>query len=93
MSLLLPSAVPSIPRFTGTLITPDDEAYETARHVHNQMIDRRPALIAQCHSIPDVAAALAYVRVNDLEVAVRAGSDRALRVGPGRRRRARVCAQ
>jgi hypothetical protein len=74
MSLLLPSAAPSIPRFTGTLITPDDEAYETERHVHNQMIDRRPALIAQCHSVPDIAAALAYARVNDLEVAVRAGS-------------------
>jgi FAD/FMN-containing dehydrogenase len=74
MSLLLPSAAPSIPRFAGTLITPDDMAYETARHVHNRMVDRRPALIAQCHSVPDVAAALAYARANDLEVAVRGGS-------------------
>jgi FAD binding domain-containing protein/berberine-like enzyme len=74
MSLLLPSAAPTIPRFTGTLIGPDDEAYETARHVHNQMIDRRPALIAQCHSVPDVAAALAYAQREGLEIAVRGGS-------------------
>src|SRR5215211_1678640 len=57
MSLLLPSSAPAIPRFNGTLIGPDDEGYEEARHVHNQMIDRRPALIARCHSVPDIAAA------------------------------------
>jgi FAD/FMN-containing dehydrogenase len=74
MSLLLPSSAPSIPRFNGTLIGPDDEGYEEARLVYNQMIDRRPALIAQCHSVPDVAAALAYARRHELEVAVRAGS-------------------
>src|SRR5215213_3980163 len=74
MSLLLPSSAPAIPRFNGTLIGPDDEGYEEARHVHNQMIDRRPALIARCHSVPDIAAALAYARRARLEVAVRAGS-------------------
>jgi hypothetical protein len=37
------------------------------------MIDRRPALIARCESVPDVAAALAYARAEGLEVAVRAG--------------------
>jgi FAD/FMN-containing dehydrogenase len=72
MSLLLPSA-PIIPRFTGTLIGPDDDGYETARRVYNGMIDRRPALIARCESVPDVAAALAYARAEGLEVAVRAG--------------------
>jgi len=73
MSLLLPAA-PSIPRFNGTLIGPDDEGYEEARQVHNQMIDRRPALIARCESVPDVAAALAYARREGLEIAVRGGS-------------------
>jgi FAD/FMN-containing dehydrogenase len=38
------------------------------------MIDKRPALIARCESVQDVAAALAYARREDLEVAVRAGS-------------------
>jgi FAD/FMN-containing dehydrogenase len=74
MSLLLPSSAPSIPRFNGTLIGPDDDGYETARHVNNQMIDKRPALIARCESVQDVAAALAYARREELEVAVRAGS-------------------
>ena len=73
MSLLLPSSAPSIPRFSGTLLTPDDEGYDAALRVHNGMIDRRPALIAQCESVPDVAAALAYARAEGLEVAVRAG--------------------
>jgi hypothetical protein len=74
MSLLLPSAAPSIPRFSGTLIGPDDEGYETLRHVHNRMVDRRPALIARCESVADVTAALAYARREGLEVAVRGGS-------------------
>jgi hypothetical protein len=74
MSLLLPSSAPSIPRFNGTLIGPDDDGYDVARQVHNQMIDRRPALIARCESVQDVAAALAYARREELEVAVRAGS-------------------
>ena len=72
MSLLLPSSAPSIPRFTGTLIGPDDDGYDSARRVHNRMIDRRPALIARCESIQDVAAALAYARREGLELAVRA---------------------
>jgi FAD binding domain/Berberine and berberine like len=72
MSLLLPSA-PSIHRFTGTLIGPEDDGYDAARRVYNAMVDRRPALIARCESISDVAAALAHARERGMEVAVRAG--------------------
>ena len=42
MSLLLPSS-PAIHRFTGTLIGPDDDGYDTARRVYNGMVDRYPA--------------------------------------------------
>jgi FAD/FMN-containing dehydrogenase len=73
MSLLLPSSVPAIHRFSGTLIGPDDDDYDAARRVHNGMIDRRPALIARCESVGDVAAALRYARAEGLEVAVKAG--------------------
>jgi FAD/FMN-containing dehydrogenase len=73
MSLLLPSSVPTIHRFSGTLIGPDDDGYDAARSVYNGMIDRRPALIARCESVADIAAALRYARAAGLEVAVKAG--------------------
>jgi hypothetical protein len=73
MSLLLPSS-PSIHRFNGTLIGPDDDGYDAARRVFNAMIDCRPALIARCESTSDVAAALAHARAHGMEVAVRGGA-------------------
>jgi hypothetical protein len=73
MSLLLPSS-PAIHRFTGTLIGPDDDGYETARRVYNGMIDRHPALIARCESVADVSAALLHARQHGMEVAVRGGA-------------------
>jgi hypothetical protein len=72
MSLLLPSS-PAIHRFTGTLIGPDDDGYDAARRVYNGMVDRSPALIAQCESIADVSAALLHARAHGMEVAVRGG--------------------
>src|SRR3954468_12671681 len=59
--------------FGGRLIGPGDPAYEDARAVYNAMIDRRPALIAQCADTQDVAAAIAYARAHDLLVAIRGG--------------------
>ena len=60
-------------RFDGELIGPDDAGYDEARSIFNSMIDRRPALIAQCESDADVAAALAHAREQGLEVAIRSG--------------------
>jgi FAD binding domain/Berberine and berberine like len=73
MSLLLPSS-PAIHRFTGTLIGPDDDGYDTARRVYNGMIDRYPALIARCESVADVTAALMHARQHGMEVSVRGGA-------------------
>ncbi len=61
----------------GQLIAPGDDAYETARKVHNGMIDRRPRLIARCADVGDVIAALRFGRENNLPVAVRGGGHNA----------------
>ena len=57
----------------GSLITPKDENYNSARQVWNGMIDRRPAIIARCLGAADVIQAVNFARDNDLLVAVRGG--------------------
>jgi len=57
----------------GPLLFPGTKAYEAARQVFNGMIDRRPALIAQCLGASDVKAVIDYARTHDLPVAVRGG--------------------
>jgi FAD/FMN-containing dehydrogenase len=59
--------------FSGDIIQATDDGYDVARSVFNAMIDRRPAVIAQCQSSDDVVAALAFAADNGLEVAVRGG--------------------
>jgi FAD/FMN-containing dehydrogenase len=60
-------------RFSGTLIGPGHERYDAARRVHNGLIDRRPALVAQCAGSADIALAIALAREHGLEIAVRGG--------------------
>ena len=57
----------------GTVIAPDDGAYDEARRVWNAMIDRHPALIARCAGVDDVVVALRFAREARLPVAVRGG--------------------
>ncbi len=57
----------------GVVLTPGDAGFDEARSVFNAMIDRRPAIIAQCRDASDVAAALASARKEGLEVSVRGG--------------------
>ncbi|MCZ6592689.1 MAG: FAD-binding oxidoreductase [Alphaproteobacteria bacterium] len=59
--------------FSGHILLPGDEGFETARRVHNGMIDRRPAVIARCIGSADVVDALAFAIEHDLEIAVRGG--------------------
>ena len=60
-------------RATGSVITPDDAAYDEARTIHNGLIDRKPALIVRARTTEDVVAALALARDAGLEVSVRGG--------------------
>jgi FAD/FMN-containing dehydrogenase len=59
--------------FSGQVLTPEDEGYEAARRVHNGLIDRRPALIARCHSTADIVDAVRFARAEGLEISVRGG--------------------
>lgn len=62
-----------IPHFRGRAIGRADAGYDQARKVWNGMIDRRPALIAQCRTSADVTAAIRFGRREGLSLAVRGG--------------------
>ena len=59
--------------FSGQLLGSADDGYEEARRVHNGLIDKRPALIARCRGVADVAAAIAAARSQGLEISIRGG--------------------
>ncbi|MDF2144390.1 FAD-binding oxidoreductase [Knoellia sp. p5-6-4] len=59
--------------FDGAVLLPTDAGYEQARVLFNAMIDRRPAVIAQCASPDDVARAIGFARGHDLDLSVRGG--------------------
>ncbi|MFF7983939.1 FAD-binding oxidoreductase [Streptomyces sp. NPDC007901] len=57
----------------GDVFAPGDPGYDEARAVFNGMIDRYPAVIAQCAGDADVVRAVRFGRELDLKVAVRGG--------------------
>ncbi len=70
-----PLAVPDDVRasFGGRLLERGEPDYDEVRRLHNGMIDKHPALIAQCRSTADVIDALSLARSTGAEIAVRAG--------------------
>lgn len=58
---------------SGRLVRPADASYDEARAIWNGMIDRRPALIVECSTAADVAAAVRFARTHDLLATVRGG--------------------
>ncbi|HSI93940.1 MAG TPA: FAD-binding oxidoreductase [Jiangellaceae bacterium] len=65
----------------GVLIRPGDDGYDQARAVHNGMVDRRPAAIAECADVADVIAAVRAARDGDALVSVRSGGHNAAGLG------------
>lgn len=63
----------------GNLLQRGDDQYEEVRRVYNAMIDRHPALIAQCADVEDVIATVNFARENQVLLAVRGGGHN----GPG----------
>ena len=55
------------------LITPDHARYDDVRGVFNVMVDKRPAVVAECASPQDVVDALALADREGYAVAVRSG--------------------
>jgi FAD/FMN-containing dehydrogenase len=60
-------------RMRGAVIDPTHPEYDTARRVHNGMIDKRPAVIARCTGVADVMVALQFGLEQGLPIAVRGG--------------------
>jgi FAD/FMN-containing dehydrogenase len=57
----------------GAVVGLADPGYDAARRCFNALVDRRPAVIAQCVGADDVATAFDFARAHELEVAVRGG--------------------
>jgi FAD/FMN-containing dehydrogenase len=60
-------------RVRGAVITPENDAYEAARKVHNGMIDRRPHAVIRCVDVTDVRAVVRVAGEWGLDLAVRGG--------------------
>jgi FAD/FMN-containing dehydrogenase len=58
---------------SGSVITPGDPGYDTARSLWNGSFDRHPAVVVCCSAPADVAAAIGFAEANGLEIAVRGG--------------------
>ena len=59
--------------FRGRMIDETDASFEKKRRVWNGLIDKRPALIAQCSGTADVVSAVNFARENNILLSVRGG--------------------
>lgn len=57
----------------GRILVEGSNDYEMARKVWNSMIDRKPAIIAQCVDSGDIIQAVKFAKQNNLLVSVRGG--------------------
>ena len=60
-------------RVSGGVLTAADSAYEQARKVWNDTVDRHPALIARCLTEADVQSAVRFAGAHRMLVSVRGG--------------------
>jgi FAD/FMN-containing dehydrogenase len=59
--------------FGGQLVQPTDKDYDSVRAVHNGLIDKKPAVVACCHGVADVADAVRLAKALHLDMSVRGG--------------------
>src|SRR6266571_1667579 len=60
-------------RMRGSVLTAADAGYDAARRIWNEMIDKRPALIARCAGAADVLEAVRFAAAHEMLVSVRGG--------------------
>jgi len=59
--------------FLGPVLLPDSPSYDEVRKIHNGHIDKRPAVIARCRGMADIADAVRFARAKQIEISVRGG--------------------
>jgi len=57
----------------GKVLTAGDAEYDNARKVWNAMIDRKPALIAQCINADDISECVRFAKKNSIIASVKGG--------------------
>lgn len=57
--------------FRGDILLPEDPGYDDARKIWNAMIDRKPAMIAQCTQADDIPPVIDFARRNKFELSIR----------------------
>jgi FAD/FMN-containing dehydrogenase len=57
----------------GSVLLPDDPAYDETRAIWNAIVDRRPQVIIRCASVRDVVTAVRTAREHGLEIGIRCG--------------------
>lgn len=57
----------------GRVITAEHAEYDSARQLHNGMIDKRPGAIVECLGVDDIVAAVRFAHERDTEISVRGG--------------------
>jgi len=70
---LAPHHLDQLRRSCADVVAPGDAEYDDARRLWNAIHDRRPAVIARPQDAQEVAAAIAFGREHDLEIAVQSG--------------------
>ncbi|QEC67184.1 FAD-binding oxidoreductase [Panacibacter ginsenosidivorans] len=61
----------------GKLVLPNDADYDTLRKVYNGMIDKHPAMIAQCTDVEDVKTCINFAKENNVLLSIRGGGHNA----------------
>src|SRR5690348_2228086 len=61
-------------KLTGQVVTREDFSYEEDRKAWNRAIEKYPLVIVYCKNKNDISSAIAWAKINSLEIRIRSGS-------------------